>query len=68
MEYGQLIKKEREKQGLSLAQLSNLSGISITTIHNWERGTAPAIDKYDQVLKALGISIQLGAGPDKTKA
>lgn len=63
MGYGQMVKQERERQGLSLARLSQLSGVSIMTIHNWERGTVPAVDKLDKVMTALGVSITIGAVP-----
>jgi len=60
MNYGILVKTERQKQGISLAKLSELSGIALATINNWELGHVPPIDKLDTVLAALNISLTIG--------
>jgi len=60
MDYGWLIRNERLKAGMTLLELSRLSGVPLMTIANWEYGHVPAVDKLDRVLEALGISITLG--------
>jgi len=60
MDYGGLIRNERLKAGMTLLELSRLSGVPLMTIANWEYGHVPAVDKLDRVLEALGISITLG--------
>lgn len=63
-EFGVFLKENRTKQNLSLVKLSRLTGLPATTIHNYERGSEPSLDKADKLLKALGITYTLGAGLD----
>lgn len=60
MDYGKLVKDERKAARMSLAKLSELSGVAPTTISNWENGHEPPAEKLDKVLAALRISITLG--------
>ncbi len=61
MNIGLTIKLERERQGLSLRQLSKLSGIPNSTISFWERGkNVPNIYQTDKLFRALGILITIG--------
>lgn len=58
-----LIRKSRIEQGLTLDQLSEKSGLPRTTLHNYELGVQPTVEKADQLLKALGLSMVLGKNP-----
>ena len=58
--FGLFIKKLREDKHLSLAKLSDMSGLPITTINNYERGSEPSIKKADKLLTALGVSLIIG--------
>lgn len=57
-EIGALLKKERESQGWSLTQLSQYSGVPISTLGAYERGEFEP--KYTVLLKiAEGYKIKL---------
>jgi len=65
MDFGELLSHERSRQGLTLAALSKMTGLPITTIHNYERGSEPTLSKADVTLKALGIGITIGVQKKK---
>lgn len=51
-------KEERKRQRMSIRELSELSGVSISTINKWEYcGVIPPIDKFQKVLNALGYEL-----------
>ena len=53
------IKRQREAKGLTVQELSDLSGVSPRTILNWEQWDRHAInDDLAKLAKALGISVQ----------
>lgn len=55
---GAEIKKEREKQSLTLEQLAKKSGVSKQNIYYYEIGrNRIKIDKYIQICEALGLSV-----------
>lgn len=61
LEIGNLIKKERIKQGLSVEQLAESIGVSGRSISYWEKGQKiPTLLYADKVLKALKIEITIG--------
>ena len=52
------MRKAREKAGLTLNKLSEMSGINITTIFNWEHDeTSPLLVSAEICADILGISI-----------
>lgn len=58
MDYGSFIKDERKRQRLTVAELARRSDLASSTISNWENaGFVPTLDKYEQVMKALGKRI-----------
>lgn len=62
MDYARLIKEGRKKKGISLRKLADITGISWMTLHGWENGAEHMrVDKLDAVLKALDISVTIGA-------
>lgn len=56
---GEKIRKIRESKGISRAELSRRSGISIRTLENWEFGKRTPRDFYiiDTLVTALGIDV-----------
>lgn len=50
----------RKQAGISLKKLSDMSGVPVTTIFNYEHGVTPTLDKADKILKALGVSFAIG--------
>lgn len=67
MNFGKLVKENREAQGLSIYKLSQMCDVSKSALRAWEqKGIEPTAKKLDKVLKALGIAITLGK-ENKTK-
>lgn len=53
---------EREKQGLSRKKLAEKAGCSEMAIYYWETGRREiTLQMADQILKALGVSMKIGA-------
>ena len=61
MDYGQIIKEERKRQGISRRKLAELTDLSISTIWYCEQsGNTTFISTMDKILDALGISLIIG--------
>lgn len=59
--FGDIIKKERERQGLSLSAGARAMGVSAQYLRSVESlGQCPSLDRADQMLKGLGISAVIG--------
>ena len=55
---GQLIRQERKKQGLTMAQLGEKMGISGSLVGRYERGEEnPKIKTIERFANALGLSL-----------
>lgn len=60
-EAGQRIRAERKKQGLTLNDLCELSGIAYATLNKIERGHPRArLDSVGSVARALGMTLWIG--------
>ncbi len=59
--FGELIRKERVKHGMTYRELAELTGCTVRSIQYWEKGKK-SISLYnaDKILKALGISMKIG--------
>jgi len=57
----------RKREHISIKKLSQMSGVSVRTISNWEyAGVTPTVDKFSKVLEALGYTLQImPKGSDK---
>jgi transcriptional regulator with XRE-family HTH domain len=67
MKLGETLLKLCKKRGLSLAQLSRMSGVPTPTLHGWSIGKAAAnLDQLKKVAVALEVSLHELAfgGPD----
>ena len=64
MDIGQRIKKMRDRKGLSLRQLSELSGVERGLISKLERGQRPQVSLQVamRIAKALGVTLDYLAG------
>ncbi len=61
MNLGNILKLEREKQGLSKRQLALKAEVSATVISFWESGKRKmTTESADKIFKALGITISIG--------
>jgi DNA-binding XRE family transcriptional regulator len=60
-EAGQRIRMERKKQGLTLHELCELSGVAYATLNKIEHGHPSArLDSIVNVARALGIKLWIG--------
>ena len=60
-EAGQRIRTERKKQGLTLNELCELSGIAYATLNKIEQGHASVrLDSLGSVARALGMKLWIG--------
>jgi ribosome-binding protein aMBF1 (putative translation factor) len=60
-EAGQRIRAERKKQGLTLNDLCELSGIAYATLNKIEQGHASVqLDSLGNVARALGMKLWIG--------
>lgn len=60
-EAGQRIRNERKKQGLTLNDLCELSGVAYATLNKIEQGHPSArLDSLGSVARALGMKLWIG--------
>ncbi len=56
---GLRLRKLREKAGLSLRQLANLSGVEFSTVHRIEQGSvSPRLATLTKLAKALKVNVR----------
>ena len=62
--FGVSIREARRQRGWTQAQLAQRAGVSRPTVARVETGSNISTSTLEKVAKALGLSMQLGAGPD----
>ena len=67
MNINSILKERRKELRLSVDALSMASGVPRSTITNYENGIQPTIGKLDKLLKALGLSITIGAAEQEAE-
>ena len=61
MNLGEMMKEERQRQGISQQTLADAAGVTKRAIVYWERGTRKMnVESADKVFRALHISITIG--------
>ena len=69
MNLGEIMKRERVKQGLSQQRLAELAGVTDRAISLWETGKREMrVDSADKVFKALGVSVVIGGENGEDRA
>ena len=59
--FEKIIRNEREKQGISVAKLAEMTGLTSRAVHYWESGQRGITLKNAEILaNALGITITIG--------
>lgn len=53
-----LVKQHRQKAGLTLNELAELSGVPVSTINDIERGAEPRVVTAILLAKALKVSVE----------
>lgn len=68
MNYGKILKNERQKLGMSVEQFAQMTGITKRAIYYWESGERiMSIENADKVFKALGVSVVIGKDSGTTR-
>lgn len=63
--FGEILRNERKKQGISRKKLSEMTGFTVRAISYWETNKRDiALKNADVVALALNITICLGKGGD----
>lgn len=63
MNFGDILREERTKKGMSVQQLAEKAHVTTRAIYYWERGErAMSLNNVNSVFEALGISFSLGHG------
>lgn len=60
--FPEIIRAYRQREGLTLAEMSRRCGVSAQYLHSVENGTDTAIGRVDAILRRLGRSLTLGDG------
>lgn len=60
-EFGELIRAERVKKGITQTELAKMSGFTRVAINYWEhQSRAITLENADRLLKALDIEVRIG--------
>lgn len=61
VEFAEIIRAKRKKQGMTQAELAEKSGFTRVAINYWEHGTKSiTLENAHKLLKALGAEITIG--------
>lgn len=62
MNVGEYLREQRIRRGLSHEKLAKAAGVSKRSLIYWEKGEKDiSLENADKVLKALGVSLTIGA-------
>ena len=56
-----LIRYEKEKQGVTITELANRTGSSKSNVKYWLDGGGITLENADKVLRALGVNVRIGS-------
>lgn len=60
-EFGELIRTERIKKGITQTELAKMSGFTRVTVNYWEhQSRAITLENADRLLKALDMELTIG--------
>lgn len=63
MNFGDILREERIKKGMSVQQLAENAHVTTRAIYYWERGErAMSLNNVNSVFNALEVSFSLGKG------
>lgn len=57
----ELIRQEKQKQGVTLTELAERTGASKSNVKYWLDGGGITLKSADKVLRALGINARIGS-------
>lgn len=56
--FGDIIADARKRKGLTLGELAGRTRLSVSTLSRYERGERqPSIERFNNILKALGVEL-----------
>lgn len=57
-DFGAIIAEARKEKELTLGELAGMTGLSLSTLSRYERGKrTPSLERFNTILKALGVEI-----------
>lgn len=60
MDTKKLVRDLKNSSGMSVAQISEVSGLSTTSIENWlYAGVEPTVSKFYRYIEALGYKVEI---------
>jgi len=57
MLFAELLRDKRRAAGLTQEELANKCGLSMNTLHGYERGVAPTIGNLQRIAAALNVNL-----------
>lgn len=64
MDYGKMLMKERERQGMTRKELAEKAGVTDRAVTYWEKGKRHmTLLSADRVFSALGMCVAIGMQP-----
>ena len=68
MTFGQRLRQERENRGFTRKEISDRTGIHISSLHGYEHDiNEPSLFNATLIADVLGVSLDLLAGRDKKR-
>lgn len=51
------LQDKRQRAGLTWAQISERSGVGVSTLYSWLEGRDPSLERVARVARALGVTV-----------
>ena len=68
LDFGERLKAWRAERSLSLEAVSKLAGVSKQSVHGWEHGAPPRLDRAQMVIEGFGLTMRQFFGPTDAEA
>jgi transcriptional regulator with XRE-family HTH domain len=64
----ELLRAYRSRHGLTVTEMARKCGVTNQYLYSVEGGGDPSVTRADAMLRAMGVSLEIGEGPAITKA
>ena len=68
MDFSERLKAHRADRGLSLEAVARMAGVSKQSVHGWEHGAPPRLDRAHKIIEGFGLTMRGFFGPTETEA
>ena len=68
LDFSERLKAHRKDQGLSLEAVAKMASVSKQSVHGWEKGAPPRLDRAHKVIDGLGLTMRSFFGPTEAEA